>query len=253
MANGSNYEQMNYGVEIYSPDIVCETKLCGLPPRVQKHEDLESREKKGRTGHYEYRISGKRVQVHFTFKPKEDLLPVVAPHTEDLDHADENVDEIKLEADTLVDNVALHVTTLSKASVVQNLLDIIESEATEDSKTTVQPDALRPHQSAGSSGGKDHGSKTGEGNDGDTSEEGAAEVQVLLLLSGSTNEGNRAHHADSIETSASEDSRVHKHQRREESSLGQVEHSPAAVLQDVAIESVSTAKFRLMNSKGRWS
>lgn len=75
-------------------------------------------------------------------KQKEDLLPVVAAHAEDLDHADENVDEVELEADTLVDDIALHVTPLGKASVVQDFLDIVESEATKDSKTTVQPDAL---------------------------------------------------------------------------------------------------------------
>ena len=172
---------------------------------------------------------------------KEDLLPVVASHAKDLDHADEDVDEVKLEADTLVDNVTLHVSTLSKAGVVQNLLDIIESEATEDSQSTVQPDALGPHQSASSSGGKDHGSKTGESDDGNTSEEGTTEVQVLLLLSGSTNESNGAHHADSVKTSAGEDSRVHEHQRGEERSLGQVEQSPAAILQDVAIEIISIA------------
>jgi hypothetical protein len=172
---------------------------------------------------------------------KEDLLPVVAPHAEDLDHADEDVNEVKLEADTLVDDVTLHVATLGKTGVVQNLLHIIEGEATKDSQSTVQPDALRPHESAGSSGGKDHRSKTGESDDSNTSEEGTTEVQVLLLLSGSTNESNGTHHADSVETSASEDSRVHEHQRREERSLGQVEQSPAAILQDVAIEMVSIA------------
>jgi hypothetical protein len=217
-----------------------------LPPRVQKHEDLKSRGKKKAeqvvkcTG---FRVNQRKERRSNVFPSigKEDLLPVVAPHAEDLNHTDEDVDEVELEADTLVDNIALHVSTLSKAGVVQDLLHIIESEATEDSQSTVQPEALRPHQSAGSSGGKDHGSKTRESDDSDTSEEGTTKIQVLLLLSGSTNEGNGAHHADSVETSASEDSRVHEHEWGEERSLGQVEQGPTAILQDVAIEIVSIA------------
>jgi hypothetical protein len=235
-------------VEIYSPDIVDERQnyqSCHLVFRSMRI--WNQRERKGRrvvkcTG---FRVNQRKERRSNMFPSigKEDLLPVVAPHAEDLDHADEDVDEVKLEADTLVDNVTLHVSTLSEAGVVQNLLDIIEGEATEDSQSTVQPDALRPHQCAGSSGGKDHGSETRESDDGNTSEEGTTEVQVLLLLSGSTNESNGTHHADSVKTSASEDSGVHEHQRGEERSLGQIEQSPAAILQDVAIEMVSIAIF----------
>lgn len=186
---------------------------------------------------------GKEREFGVFSRGKEVLLPVVAPHAQNLDHADEDVDEVELEADTLVDNVTLHVATLGKTGVVQDLLHIVESEATEDSQTTVQPDALRPHQGAGSSGREDHGSKTRKSDDGNTSKERTTEVQVFLLLGSSTDEGDGAHHTDSVETSASEDSGVHEHQRREERSLGQVEQSPAAIFQYVAIEVVSILNF----------
>lgn len=71
---------------------------------------------------------------------------VVAPHAQDLNHADKDVQEVQLETDTLVDNVASHDPPLSQPSMVQDLLDIVQGEATEHGQATIQPDALRPHQ-----------------------------------------------------------------------------------------------------------
>jgi hypothetical protein len=144
------------------------------------------------------------------YQSPDGLLPVVA-HAEDLHHANEDVDEVQLEADTLVDNITLHVAALGETGMVQDLLDIVEGEATEDGQTTVQPDTLRPHQGAGCGDGKNHGGKTGESDEGDTSEKGTSKVQIFLLLGGGANEGNRAHETDGVETSAGEQSRVVEH------------------------------------------
>lgn len=95
--------------------------------------------------------------------------------------------------------------------MVEDLLDIVEGEATEDSETTIQPDTLRPEQRPGRGSGENHGSKTGEGDDGDTGEERSTEVHVLFLLGSGADEGDRAHHANGVETSASEDSRMEEH------------------------------------------
>lgn len=118
--------------------------------------------------------------------------------------------------------------------MVQDLLDVVEGEATEDGQTTVQPDTLRPHQSARSSGRENHGSQTGESDNGDTSKERSTEVHVLFLLGGGTDESDRAHHSNSVETSTSEDSGMEEHHRCQKRSLGDVECGPHAILDDVA-------------------
>lgn len=118
--------------------------------------------------------------------------------------------------------------------MVQDLLDVVQGEATEDGKTTVEPDVLGPHEGAGSSGRQDHGSETGESNDGNASKERTTEVEVLLLLGSRADESDGAHHTDRVETSASEQGGVHEHERREKSGLGQVEETPQCVLLDVA-------------------
>ena len=171
---------------------------------------------------------------------KSRLFPVVVAHGKDLNHTNEDVDEVQLKADALVDNITLDVTALSQARVVQDLLHIVESKATEDSQTTIQPDTLRPHQRASSGGGENHGSETGESDQGHTSEERTTEVQVLLLLGSSTDKGDRAHQTDGVDTSTSEQSRVVEHQRREERGLGDVESSPEAILCDVADGNIRT-------------
>lgn len=162
------------------------------------------------------------------------LFPVGALHAEDLDHADEDVEEVQLEADALVDDIAADETPLGEASVVQDLLDVVEGEAAEDGETAVQPDLLGPHQGAGRSGGEDQRGETGERDDGHTGEERATQVQVLLLLSGGADESDRAHHADSVETGTSEQGGVHEHQGREQRSLGEVERRPKTVFDHIA-------------------
>lgn len=116
----------------------------------------------------------------------------------------------------------------------QNLLDVVQGETTEDSEATVQPDLVRPGKSASGGGGEGERGKTGESNDGDTSEQRSTEVQVLLLLGGGADEGQRTHHSDSVETSASEEGGMHEHQGREESGLSDVETSPETILHHVA-------------------
>lgn len=162
------------------------------------------------------------------------LPPVVVSHAQNLDHTDEDVDKVQLEANGLVDDILADKAPLGHASVVKDLLDVVESEASEDGKTTIQPDLLRPHQSTGGGGGKDKRRESREGNDGHTGKQRCSKVQVLLLLSRGTNESNRAHHSNSVETSTSEKSGVHEHQRRKERSLGEVKASPETVLHNVA-------------------
>lgn len=162
------------------------------------------------------------------------LPPVVVAHAQDLDHTDEDIDEVQLKADTLVDDILADQASLSHAGVVENLLDVIEGETTEDSETTVQPDLLRPQQSAGGSSGEDERSETGESDNGHTSEQRSTQVHVLLLLSSGTDESDRTHHSSGVKTSTSKDSRVHEHQGRQERGLGDVESCPETILHDVA-------------------
>ena len=166
------------------------------------------------------------------------LLPVLA-HGEDLDHADKDVDKVKLKADALVDNVPPGEAVLRQACVVQDLLDIVEGEATKNGKTTIQPKVLGPHQSAGSGGREDQGSKARESDNSHTCKEGTAEVQVLLLLGSGADEGNRSHHSDGVKTGAGEKSGLDEQERRQQSRLGDVEGSPHAIFDDVAAK-VST-------------
>lgn len=53
------------------------------------------------------------------------LLPVLALHGKNLDHANKDVDKVELEANALVDNVPLHQTSLRHAGVCQDLLDVV--------------------------------------------------------------------------------------------------------------------------------
>ena len=162
------------------------------------------------------------------------LLSSVLLHGQNLDHANEDIDEVELKADGLVDGVTLDQTALAETGVVQDLLDVVEGEATEDDKTTVEPDVLREHESTGSGGGKDQRSKTGESDNSDTSKERATNVKVLVSLGSGTNKGNAAHQTNSVETGTGEDGGVVEHEGRQESGLGQVEGSPEGVLGDVA-------------------
>jgi hypothetical protein len=165
------------------------------------------------------------------------LLPPALAHPENLDHPNEDVDEVQFKRDGLVDGIFTDNATLSEPSMLQDLLDVVQREAAEDSQATVQPQILGHHQCAGSGGGDNKRSKAREGDNGDTGEEGTAEVEVLLLLSRGTNEGDGAHHADCVETGTGEKGGLHEHEWREEGSLGDVESRPECVLLDVAVGS----------------
>jgi hypothetical protein len=163
------------------------------------------------------------------------LLSSVLLHGQNLDHTNKDVDEVKLKADSLVDGITLDQTALSETSVVEDLLDVVEGEATEDDKTTVEPEVLSEHERAGGGGGEDQRSKTGESDNSDTSKKRATNVEVLVCLCGSTNKGNAAHQTNSVETGTSKDGGVVEHEGRQKSGLGQVESGPEGVLGDVAV------------------
>ena len=167
------------------------------------------------------------------------LLPAVLLHHQDLDHADKDVEEVELKGDGLVDGILLDDAGLSETSMVENLLDVIEGEATEDGKTTIEPEVLGEGEGADGSGGEDERSETGDGDNGSTGEKRTADVEVLLLLSGGTDEGDGTHHGESVETGASEKSgRSHGDERSDKGSLGGVEDGPAGILGDVAVKSI---------------
>lgn len=156
-------------------------------------------------------------------------------HHQDLNHADEDVEEVKLKRDTLVDGVSADDTSLGETSVVEDLLDIVQSEPTKHSKTTIQPDALSEGKGSDSGGGDDERGETRSSDDGGTSQQRTTNVEVLLLLSSGTDNGKTTHHGDGVETGTSKKSgRNEGEERSDKSSLGGVESGPEGVLGDVA-------------------
>ena len=162
------------------------------------------------------------------------LLPPVLLHSKNLNHADEDVDEVQLKRNGLIDRVLGNQATLSHAGMVEYLLHIVQSESTKNSETTVQPDILGEHQSTGSGSREDHRSETGDRNNGDAGKERATKVHVLVCLCGGTDKSERAHHASSVESGASKDGGVHEEEGRQKQSLGTVERGPEGVFLDVA-------------------
>lgn len=123
--------------------------------------------------------------------------------------------------------------------MVKHLLNIVEGEATEDGETTIKPEVLSDHESAGSGGGNNERSETGEGDDGDTCEKRATEIEVLVGLCGCANEGDGAHHTGSIETGACEESGVHEEEWRQEQGLSAIESGPEGVFLNIAVNSLA--------------
>jgi len=72
--------------------------------------------------------------------------------------------------------------------MAEDLLYIVEREATKYGQTSVQPDVLRPGECADSGGWENQGSEARDSNESNTGKERTSEVEVFLLLSGSTNE-----------------------------------------------------------------
>lgn len=156
-------------------------------------------------------------------------------HHQNLDHSDEDVEEVQLKRDALVDGVLLDDAALSETGVVKNLLDVVQSEATKDGETTVQPDVLSKGEGTGSGGGNDERSETRDGDDSSTGQQRSTNVEVLLLLGSSTNEGDGTHHGNSVETGTGDQStRGECDQGSDEGSLSGVEGSPESVLGNVA-------------------
>ena len=120
--------------------------------------------------------------------------------------------------------------------MVEDLLDIIKGEATKDGKATIQPNVLGEGQGTDSSRWEDQWSESRDCNNGNTSKEWSTKVKILVGLGGSTNEGNRTHHSNSVKTSTGHDGWwSHEHQWSDEESLGSVESSPQSVLLDIVI------------------
>lgn len=175
---------------------------------------------------------------------KSHLLASVLLHHQDLDHSDEDVEEVQLERDALVNGVLLDDAALGQTGVVEDLLDVVQSETTKDGETTVQPDVLGKGQGTDSSSGNDERSETRDGNNGGTGQQRSTNVEVLLLLGSGTDKGDGAHHGDSVKTGTSnQGTRSECDQGSDEGSLGSVEGSPEGVLGDVASGWLVTTSF----------
>lgn len=64
------------------------------------------------------------------------LLPPLL-HPQDLDHPDEDVQEVEFEADTLIHHIFPRLAPLRQSGMMQDLLRVIEREASEDRQATV--------------------------------------------------------------------------------------------------------------------
>lgn len=167
------------------------------------------------------------------------LLPAVLLHHQNLHHTDKDVDKVKLKRNALVDSILANDAALGKTGVVQNLLDVVEGEAAKDSETAVQRDALGQGEGADGGDGQQHRREAGGDDDAEASEEGPADVEVLVLLGGGTDDGEGAHHGDGVETGTGEKGTGnHCQERGDHGGLGCVEGGPHGVLGDVAVDAL---------------
>ena len=134
-------------------------------------------------------------------------------HAQDLNHPDEDVQEVQLKADTLVNHVLVDSPSLSQSGMLQDLLCIVECEASEDGQAAIQPDTLAPHQSARCGSGEDERGEAADSDKSDTGEERSAEIEVFFLLSRCADKGKGAHHGNCVESCASEDGGLHEEER----------------------------------------
>jgi hypothetical protein len=133
------------------------------------------------------------------------LLPPL--HAKNLHHANKNIQKVQLQTNTLIDNILPDHPPLSHASMLQDLLHVVQGEASKDSETTIQPNLLTPHQRAGGGGREHKRCKAGDGHDGDTGQKGTTEVEVFFLFGGGADESDGTHHAERVDTGAGEDGR----------------------------------------------
>ena len=123
--------------------------------------------------------------------------------------------------------------------MMQNLLRIVKREPPKHRQPTIQPDPLTPHERPSRRDGQNERSKARDSDDGNTGEQGAAEVEVFFLLGGGADEGDGAHHGNCVETGAGKDGRLHEHERGEDGGLTQVEAAPEGVFLNVTGVAVS--------------
>lgn len=117
---------------------------------------------------------------------------------------------------------------------MQDLLHVIESETTEDGQTTPEPEVLGDGECANGGGGKNKRGEARDGHNGSTGEKRTADVKVLVLLGGSADDRDGAHHGSCIETGAGKKSRgSHDHQGSNESGLGGIEDGPEGILGNI--------------------
>ena len=119
--------------------------------------------------------------------------------------------------------------------MLQYLLHIIQRKPPKHRQPPIKPNPFTPHQSPRSSHREDEGSETGNRDDGDTGEEGRAEVEVFLLLGGCADEGDGTHHGGCVEAGAGEEGGLEEEEGGEDGGLGDVEAGPEGVFLDVAV------------------
>lgn len=164
------------------------------------------------------------------------LLPPALLHHQDLDHPDEDVQEVQLERDALVDRVPLDHAPLSKSRVVEHLLYVVERETTEHSQSSVQPDILSKGQGSDGGGGDNQGREARGHDDSCAGEEGTTDVQVLLLLGCRANDGDGAHHGHGVQAGAGDEGPGGEGEEgSDEGCLCGVEGGPESVLGNIAV------------------
>ena len=118
------------------------------------------------------------------------LLPVVAPHSEDLHHPDEDIDEVQLQTNTLIHRIPLDQAPFRHSRMVQDFLDIVQRFSPKDPQASPQKNVLTPQERACCRGRENEGGETGDGDKHDTRENRSAEVEVFILLGGSADESD---------------------------------------------------------------
>lgn len=186
-----------------------------------------------------------------SFGPKDDHLLPLVPHAQNLHHADEDVQKVQLETNALIHHVLLQHPRVGQPRVVQNLLRVVEREASKHGQPAVEPEVLGPHEGPDRRHGQDERREARDGDDGDAGEQGPAEVEVFLLLGRRADEGDGAHHGDGVEAGAGQDGGLHEHERGEDGGLAQVEAAPEGVFLNVAGSStVSFHTYRFPTKLG---
>lgn len=155
-------------------------------------------------------------------------------HAQDLYHADEDIEEVQLQRNTLIHHVLPRQAPLRQPRVMQHLLRVVQREASEHGQAAVEPDALGPHEGAGCRGGEDERGEPADGDEGDAGEKRSAEVEVFFLLGGRADEGERTHHGYGVEAGAGEEGGLEEEERGEDAGLDNVETGPKGVFLDVA-------------------